>query len=515
MQLSDGFNQTCRTGLLVVFALASAFAFCVCEYVCVYFSVVMPKRKVSEQKGRSKREKKDQKMRRATEDQRAEVKKKCNTHPDGSDTDEEEPQPGSSHKGEMLGAWTPAQMKSGWKMVKDPQEKRSKTQIADLVGVSKSTFMDRMRYLERKEAAGEVLIERDFILHSGGKLSPRSLSVEEEFVLKDHITSFGKRGFPLRPQEVRTMAHEMAEEKIKTREGDEMSYNWQKGFMARHQDLGKKVARAISISRATSPTREVVEAWFHQYAELIEQLQIEDPSQVWNIDEVGVNECPKTGVFIVDEKIKAQLVIPRERGQNITIVSYCNAAGDKSPPMIVMKGKNRQDVWAQHMPRGWHLRASESGYMNKRLFAEYGNIFIDYLHSKQMLEKKNLVIMDGHPLHVYNSHYLLTMKRNKVEVLMLPAHSTHFLQPLDQTPYSAFKAHWKRELRVFNRKKSGVAMSKPQFFLVFPRAWRQGLSPENIRCGYAMTGIWPLDPATINEDHYLVSDELCESCDHI
>ena len=53
-------------------------------------------------------------------------------------------------------------------------------------------------------------------------------------------------------------------------------------------------------------------------------------------------------------------------------------------------------------------------------------------------------------------------------------------------------------------------MDKPYVFLVFPRAWRMGLSAHNIRCGFAMTGIWPIDITAISDEVFATAEELSE-----
>ena len=53
-------------------------------------------------------------------------------------------------------------------------------------------------------------------------------------------------------------------------------------------------------------------------------------------------------------------------------------------------------------------------------------------------------------------------------------------------------------------------MTKPEFFLVFPRAWRMGLSNVNIRAGFAMTGLWPYNREAISEDNFEAAEELCK-----
>jgi hypothetical protein len=51
-------------------------------------------------------------------------------------------------------------------------------------------------------------------------------------------------------------------------------------------------------------------------------------------------------------------------------------------------------------------------------------------------------------------------------------------------------------------------MSKPQFFIVFPRAWRLAMTEEKIKEGFRSSGIWPVDHTAIHPDHYKVTAAL-------
>jgi hypothetical protein len=100
------------------------------------------------------------------------------------------------------------------------------------------------------------------------------------------------------------------------------------------------------------------------------------------------------------------------------------------------------------------------------------------------------------------------MADNKIEVICLPPHCSHFLQPSDLIPFSSFKSHWNEELRHFNQRMCGKKMSKGQFFIVFPRAWRLAMTTEHIKEGFRSSGLWPVDLEAIHPDHFKVASAL-------
>jgi hypothetical protein len=139
---------------------------------------------------------------------------------------------------------------------------------------------------------------------------------------------------------------------------------------------------------------------------------------------------------------------------------------------------------------------------------ELSNDFISWLNINGRLGEKHLVVLDGHRTHTFNYPFLETMRRNHIEVLCLPPHTSHFLQPSDLNPFAMFKQAWNRELRHFNVRQCGRKMNKAQFFIIFPRAWRLGMTEQNIREGWRSAGLWPVDFTAIHPDHFKVAAAL-------
>jgi hypothetical protein len=86
----------------------------------------------------------------------------------------------------------------------------------------------------------------------------------------------------------------------------------------------------------------------------------------------------------------------------------------------------------------------------------------------------------------------------RVDVLCLPAHSTHLLQPLDRF----VNAEFNRQLRVLQRPPGKRQQAKHllPFLFSLSTALRRATDPELIALSFAAAGIVPLDPRIILEE---------------
>ncbi len=187
-------------------------------------------------------------------------------------------------------------------------------------------------------------------------------------------------------------------------------------------------------------------------------------------------------------------IVGADRGARTTILTFASAAGEHFTPMLIHQGLNVQPNWFIDAPDPCIIRASESGYINKTLFLDYTDLFVDWLEETGKLAAgKHLILFDGHTAHTYNYRSIQAFDKAGIELLQIPAHSSHYLHPLDKNPFSCFKYWWKVCLEEHNRKVSGRTLGKDEFWSVFNRAWHRGMSPHNIRVGFMRTGVEPVD----------------------
>ena len=99
----------------------------------------------------------------------------------------------------------------------------------------------------------------------------------------------------------------------------------------------------------------------------------------------------------------------------------------------------------------WNIDEHGSEDMPKvKAESEYGKQLIYHLHAAEQLDKLNLILMDSHYSHVFNYCYMKMMFDKDIKVMALEAHSSHFSQPLDKNPFSAFKNEFNFQMKRFD-----------------------------------------------------------------
>ena len=114
------------------------------------------------------------------------------------------------------------------------------------------------------------------------------------------------------------------------------------------------------------------------------------------------------------------------------------------------------------------MKASESGWINKELFCEFGELFAHTLQKLGLLVGlSHVLILDNHHLHVFNYEFLNLMKEKNIYVFPLLSYTTHWLQPLDHITFGSFKRLQNEEMHLFTRKTAGRKLEKKEFFCVY------------------------------------------------
>lgn len=138
-------------------------------------------------------------------------------------------------------------------------------------------------------------------------------------------------------------------------------------------------------------------------------------------------------------------------------------------------------------PANTTFAVTDSGYMTTDLFLRWLEIFIANIPPIRPV----LLIMDGHLSHV-SVGVIEVAKQNRIEMLILPPHTTHIFQPLDVSVFKPLKDNFRNEVRSRSRKyRNGI--KKYDFGKVFTPAYYKGVTPGNIVAGFQKTGLWPVN----------------------
>ena len=321
----------------------------------------------------------------------------------------------------------------------------------------------------------------------------------EETELEEFLLDMARRGFPLTESDIRDLAfqYEKNNKKVFPDDKQRADYYWIKGFLCRHPRVSIKSPEGLSAARAVGMNKTVIFKWFDSYEELVNKLDIkESPSHVWNLDESGFQDhfVPKKAVGEKGQPLYQ--VTGGEKGETVTVLPVFNALGDFGPVMVIFKGIRMKSDWATGSPSNAIIRCSKDGYINKELFVEFGENFVKFLAKKDN-SKKHVLIMDGHGSHIYNVDFLSLMKKHGVEVVCLPPHCTHWLQPADKALFRAMKANWEETGRKFVGETGGRRLMKTEFFTLFTPVWNKCTTVEICQNAFRATGIFPVNRLAI------------------
>ncbi len=118
----------------------------------------------------------------------------------------------------------------------------------------------------------------------------------------------------------------------------------------------------------------------------------------------------------------------------------------------------------------------------------------------EKLEGHKLLFLDGHASHISIPVIELAVEKS-IEIICLPPHSTHALQPLDVAVFSPAKRAWATILNNFYRESHAKGVSKFVFPSLFNKLYETAFTRAHAISGFEATGLFPLDKSKIKQKH--------------
>lgn len=180
-------------------------------------------------------------------------------------------------------------------------------------------------------------------------------------------------------------------------------------------------------------------------------------------------------------------ILPKNR-EWITILCCVNAVGASIPGFYLFEGKNQLKNYIKNCEPGPCMAAHPHAWMTKELFFSWLCHFAASVPGGVSPEIRHLLIFFGHCSHVA----IQTIKEaNKlgIDLLTLPAHTTHRLQPLDVSVFGPFKCYFRSERASWMAKNPRVEVKRFELAELASKAFARALTASNIRDGFRGTGI--------------------------
>ncbi|KAI1004150.1 hypothetical protein K3495_g4060 [Podosphaera aphanis] len=140
----------------------------------------------------------------------------------------------------------------------------------------------------------------------------------------------------------------------------------------------------------------------------------------------------------------------------------------------------------------WKFTATENGWITNTTAVEWLKEVFLPLTAPDDPQEKRLLIGDGYGSHE-TTEFMFMCFQNNVNLLFLPSHTSHVLQPLDQSVFGPLKTANRKQLGLIAEWDAGTVIGKRNFITCYSKARQAALTSKNIISGGKWTGLWPVN----------------------
>lgn len=328
--------------------------------------------------------------------------------------------------------------------------------------------------------------------------SSQLLSNAEEKTLERWITRLTSTGFPATPALVIETAEKIRQGRVKLTSTSSprpiqlppIGHEWLYRFLNRYPILKGTYSRQLESARQQGATYDRISQWFSAFRSRFAEQKYE-LQDVYNMDETGfaVGTTQSTRI-IVDSSQKSTWKATPGRQEWITAIECIDAAGGALPPMIIFKAKNTNSGWIpQDAPDNWRFSTSNSGWTSDSHGFEWLRTVFEPESRKRSGNKPRLLIADGHSSHITGNMISFCIENN-IDLLILPPHCSHMLQPLDVGVFGPMKKYHAYETDRLIR--AGISrFQRVEWVTLYQTVRTKALSTDNIRSAWRGAGLVP------------------------
>ena len=341
-----------------------------------------------------------------------------------------------------------------------------------------------------------------------GRFRP-DINAEYEAQLVSIIQDMEKKLFGLTTKDVRRLAFDFATQmNIKHRFNTNMKMagpDWLQGFLSRHPQLSIRKPQPTNIARAVGFNKEQVEHFFKIFQSILTSHSY-SPIRVWNMDETEISNVHKPANIIATKGAKAVgKMTSGEKGKTITVICATNAVGTYIPPMFIFPRKRMVELLMHNAPTGALGHCTESGWTDEQSFLKWLKHFTTI--AKPSKEEKHIIILGGHHSHKTLEAVKYT-QLNGIELLTLPLHCTHRMQPLDRAFFKPLKSAYNAAADTWLIANYGKRISFYDVAEIFATAYNKTASVEKSVNGFRACGLWPYNDAVFSDEDFAAADAL-------
>jgi hypothetical protein len=368
---------------------------------------------------------------------------------------------------------------------------RTAHEAAIALNVPRSTVYDRLNHTTSRVVARQ---------------SQQNLSPAEEQALATWIQDSSRTGYPVRHATVREMAEAIRKQRVSKINANnielvsypELGKLWTTRFLKRHPYLRTVRGRSIEASRVRESSPQILNGWFTGYKEVFDELQPE-PENIYNMDETGFFiGTMRSSNIIIDKNTRLRLQASPGRQEWISVVECISMDGRAIPPLIIFKGTTLCDSWwPDDVDENWKFSCQPNGWSSNFHGLEWFIRCFEPATREQADggRKPRILIFNGHDSHL-TSPFLLHSLQHNIHLLMLPAHTSHLLQPLDVGVFGPLKGAMSKSLDRLIR--TGInRLQKVEWVEKYMEARPLAFTKSNIEGAWRGAGLFPYSPQKV------------------
>ena len=137
--------------------------------------------------------------------------------------------------------------------------------------------------------------------------------------------------------------------------------------------------------------------------------------------------------------------IEPDQRKHLSVLSCVNADGESIPNIYILKASYFLENYIARCEEGAVMEMQANAWMTRWLFESWISHFIECIRRGPRLDQTNrhLLILDGHNSYVTLEVVKISMEA-RLDIVSLPSHTSHVLQPLDVVCFAPFKTTFRK-----------------------------------------------------------------------
>jgi hypothetical protein len=137
------------------------------------------------------------------------------------------------------------------------------------------------------------------------------------------------------------------------------------------------------------------------------------------------------------------------------------------------------------------MAMQSKAWMTTSLFKEFLSFFKRYIPNGIFLTNRHLFILDGHGSHV-------TLEAIGLDMITLPSHTFHALQPLDVACFKPFKTTFRKDKDISMVRRNYTKLDKTIMARWVDKTLDLAFTRKNVMSRFKGTWIWALTPRAMD-----------------